>query len=282
MSHRIILVPLLHDAADPGALAVTGSLVGIGPSHVVGLHVRAAPGELVSSGANLPLAAVESLEEQDRQRASEARSRFARWRQANGLDLRTSPQQDAVSSADWHERVASVGAEIGRWGRVSDLIVLARSPRGYAAAGDEALHGALFDSGCPVLIVPGDPVDSRQSTVVIAWNDSREAARAVAAARPVLMRAERIIVFVAGDDEAMVRSADRLCDHLVWRGCRRPTQTVDPSRDVTAALLDLAQREGAGLIVMGAYTHSRLQQFVLGGTTTDMFRLCRIPVLMTH
>ncbi len=282
MSYRVILVPILHDAADAAALAVAKSLLELGPSHVVGVHVRMAPSDLIASADYMPLASLEMLDEHDRQRAAEARNRFATWRQANGLELRSSPQPDGGSSADWHEKLAPVGAEIGRLGRVSDLIVLARPPRSYSATADEALEGALFGSGRPVVIVPEEMAYPLQSTVVIGWNDSREAARAVAAAWPLLVRAERVVLFIGGGDAAIRDSADRLSDHLAWHGCKRPTVVADASRDVAVALLEVAGRERAGLIVMGAYTHSRLQQFVLGGTTTDMFRLCRIPLLMTH
>lgn len=283
MSYRVILVPILHDEADKAALAVTRTLIDAGRTHVVGLHVRVAPGNLVAGGdgSYMPVAILESLEEQDRERASAARNLFSQWRQACGLELSSSPQQAGASSADWHEVLCPVGVEIGRRGRAADLIVLARSPRGYSVATDGALEGALFTTGRPVVIVPEEPARP-PSTVVIAWNDSREAARAVASSWPLLARAERIVVFVGGDDEAMRRSADRLTDHLLWRGYVRPTLIVDPARDVAVSLLDVARREQAGLIVMGAYSHSRLQQYVLGGATTDMFRLCRIPLLLAH
>ena len=284
MSYRVVLVPVLHDPADKAGLAATKALLDIGRSHVIGLHVRVAPGNLITvgDGAYTPAVIIDSLEQHDRERAAAARNLFATWRKACGLDLASSPSNAAASSADWHEVLATVGLEIASRGRAADLIVLPRAPRGYSAAGDGALEAALFSTGRPVLIVPEEPARPLHSTVVIAWNDSRESARAVAASWPLLARAERIILFVGGKDEPMRRSADRLADHLMWRDYTRPTLIVDPARDVAGVLLDVAQRERAGCIVMGAYSHSRLQQYVLGGTTTDMFRLCRIPMLMAH
>lgn len=284
MSYRVILVPVLHDPADKAGLAATKALLDVGRSHVLGLHVRLAPGDLIAGGDGgyMPAVIIDSLEQRDRERASAARELFATWRKACGLDLAASPSNAVASSADWHEVLAAVGPEIGSRGRAADLIVLPRSPRGYSPSTDGALEAALFSTGRPVLIVPEAPARPLHSTVVIAWNDSREAARAVAASWPLLARAERIILFVGGEDESIRRSADRLADHLMWRGYVRPTLIVDPARDVAGILLDVAQREQAGCVVMGAYSHSRLQHYVLGGATTDMFRLCRFPMLMAH
>ncbi len=284
MSYRVILLPVLHDPADKAALAATKALLDIDRSHVVGLHVRVAPGSLIAGadGGYVPAVVIDDLEKQDRERAAAARALFAAWRKERGLELASAPPKDAASSADWHEVLAPVGSEIGRRGRAADLIVLARAPRGYSATTDGALEAALFSTGRPVLVVPEEPARPLQSTVVIAWNDSRESARAVAASWPLLARTERIILFVGGEDEPMRRSADHLADHLLWRGYARPTLIVDPTRDVAGVVLDIAQRERAGCVVMGAYSHSRLQQYVLGGATTDMFRLCRLPMLMAH
>ena len=132
-----------------------------------------------------------------------------------------------------------------------------------------------------LLLVPGPAPADPFSTVVIAWNDSREAAHAVAAAWSLIGRAKRIVIF-AGGDETLRRSAGQLAVHLAWRGYAPTTVVGEASTDAGSNLLALAGRERAGLIVMGAYSHSRLRHFVLGGMTSDVLRQATIPVLMAH
>jgi nucleotide-binding universal stress UspA family protein len=225
---------------------------------------------------------MEALEESGRANAAAARTAFRQWQEACGFETAASPGAQAKITTEWTEVEAPVSAEIGSRGRTADLIVLARSTREYAPATDEALHGALFDSGRPVLIVPGQSAVSPYDTVIVAWNDSREAAHAVAAAWSFIGRARRVIVFIGGDDEILRRSADRFAAHLAWRGYAAATIIGEASKDAGAGLLAIADREKAGLIVMGAYTHNRLRQFVFGGVTSHIFRNMTIPVLMAH
>lgn len=281
MSYRSILVPILHDAADSAALAVVAALLDIGDVHVTGLHARTAPGAMLSGRSRAFVSAdvLDKLEAAGRERAAAARELFETWRSGCGLAFRSSPGPGAASTAEWREVVGEVSAEIGRFGRASDLVVLARSSRRYSEDTDEALHGALFDTGRPVLIVPGKPAHEPLGTAIIAWNDSREAALAVSAAWPVLERAKRVVIYSGGEDEGLQASVRLLADHLAWRRCTSVSTIIAPSGGTGTDLLAAAHREGAGMIVMGAYSHSRLQQFVFGGVTSEIFSLSDIPVL---
>jgi nucleotide-binding universal stress UspA family protein len=286
MTYRVILVPMTGDPAEASALQVVRVITERMRCHVVGIHVRDPVGSSLSGvtldGAWMTPGIIESLEESWRASASAARDTFRRWQEAGGIESRTSPSPSAKVSAEWNEVRAPVPQEIAQQARVADLVVLARSARSYSADADRVLQGALFESGRPVLIVPGavgaDPLD----TVVIAWNDSRESAHAVAAAWSLIGRARRIIVFVGGEDDALRRSADRFVSHLAWRGYAPATVVGDPAREAGPALLAIAARENAGMIVMGAYTHSRLRQFVFGGVTSHVLAHTTIPVLMAH
>ena len=285
MAYRVILVPVMGDAADPAALALTQTIAGRLRAHVVGLHVRSPISIAVTGGmfegAYMTPDLLESLQEAGRTRAAAARDAFRRWQEAAGAEMSAAPGAAARLTAEWSDVEAPVSGEIGRQGRTADLVVLARSARGYTEGTDEALQGALFQSGRPVLLVPGPAPADPFSTVVIAWNDSRESAHAVAAAWSLIGRAKRIVIF-AGGDETRRRSAGRLAVHLAWRGYVPATVVGEASTDIGSSLLALAARENAGLIVMGAYSHSRLRHLVLGGATSDVLQHATIPVLMAH
>jgi nucleotide-binding universal stress UspA family protein len=286
MTYRVVLVPVLGDPADAAALAVTGTIMGQMRSHIVGLHVRSPISMAVTGsmfeGAYLSPDIITALEDSRQASAATARDGFRQWQEASGIEMAAAPGGPATLTAEWSEVEAAVSTEIGSRGRTADLIVLARSSREYSATTDDALHGALFYTGRPILLVSGPPPADLFGTAVIAWNDSREAAHATAAAWSLLGRARRIVIFIGGEDEALRRSADRLVTHLAWRGYAAATVVPDASGDAGAALLAVANRERAGLIVMGAYSHSRLRHFAFGGVTSHIFKNTTIPVLMAH
>jgi nucleotide-binding universal stress UspA family protein len=286
MAYRVVLVPVLGDPADQAALNTARALGERMHPHIVGLHVRTPLATLVSGSmfdaTPMPVEVITRLEEDGRAAAAAARDMFRKWQQASGIEAASTPARAARATAEWVDVEAPVADEIATRARTADLVVLGRASREYAAASDEALHGALFSSGRPTLIVPGEAPAGPFETVVIAWNDSRESAHAVAAAWSLIGRARRIVVFVGGPDEDRRRAADRFVQHLAWRGYAPATLASDASPDVGGALLAIAQREKAGLIVMGAYTHSRLRHFVFGGATSHVLAQTKFPVLMAH
>ena len=286
MAYRVVLVPVMGDPADQAALALTQAVIGRMRAHVVGLHVRnpirmAIPGGMFE-GAYMSPDILNAMQESGRASATAASERFRGWQQACAMELTSSPSPSAKLTAEWSAVEAPVWAEIGRRGRTADLIVLARSTRQYAPETDEALHGALFASGRPVLIVPGADHADPFGTVIIAWNDSREAAHAVAAAWSLIGRARRIVIFTGGGDETLRNAADGFAAHLAWRGYAPPSIVSDASTDAGNGLLAVAERQNAGLIVMGAYTRSRLRQLVFGGMTSYVLKHATVPLLMAH
>jgi nucleotide-binding universal stress UspA family protein len=287
MAYRIILVPLLGEAADQGALdaaRVIGS--SCSHAHIVGLHVRQPLVSLISGtmydAVPLPGTLIQKIEDDRATQVAAARNQFEAWRKAAAIGTATTPCGQAGLTCEWIEMEAPVAAEIALRARTADLVILPRAARDYALASDEGLHGALFDSGRPVLIVPDSVAPHRFDTVVIAWNDSREAAHAVAAAWSLIGRAKRTVIFTGGGNEASREAAQRLAQHLAWRGYGQAEVVAEASSDAGSSLLAVAARERADLIVMGAYTHSRLRHLAFGGVTTHVLKHCTVPVLMAH
>ncbi len=147
----------------------------------------------------------------------------------------------------------------------------------------------IMHSGRPVLLLPHASVRARQfDTVMLAWNGSREAARAASDAMPFLQAADQVHVVVWQDDGQMSTNADsRNDDQAFLHWLRRHGVTaemhveVEPV-DVTEAMLSRALTLRSDLIVMGAYGHSRMREWALGGATRGMLDRMMVPVLMSH
>lgn len=145
-----------------------------------------------------------------------------------------------------------------------------------------------LEAGVPLLIIPdtGD-VDVRFGRILVAWNGSREASRAVRDALPFLTQAEEVKIasVETGEDEtsAADQTAVDIGAHLDRHGVRSETLEVHGTdRDAGSLLLSAANEMGANLIVMGAYGHSRFRELVLGGATRHLIYHSTVPVLMSH
>ncbi len=203
---------------------------------------------------------------------------------------------------EWHGWLAGAGVA-GAW-RVAqgdtvqtvcqaaagyDLLVMERSQqRSDAPVGFGTVSRCVFGSDRPVLVVPDiATIDTVGSRAVVAWNGSRESALALAAAVPVLQRADDVLVIDGSEmyaDALAVLPPPGLADWLQRHGIRARIQALDagPSHAAGPLLLDAAHAHRADLLVMGAWSRSRLAQMVLGGTTRHLFMHGDLPMLVAH
>jgi nucleotide-binding universal stress UspA family protein len=177
----------------------------------------------------------------------------------------------------------------GVFARTADLVVLGRPEDiDRSTLDSELLEGAVMSGGRPCLVVPRwhepHPWGRR---ALVAWKGTPEASRAVSAAMPLLEKAETVRICVVnprgeteGEDE---RALGRLATHLMRHGVR-VGDTVTPRSAEAAfqAIAGEAESFGADLLVMGAFGHSRLRQWVFGGVTRGMLESANIPVLTAH
>jgi nucleotide-binding universal stress UspA family protein len=148
-----------------------------------------------------------------------------------------------------------------------------------------AIEAALFSSGRPVLVVPYIQSSGlRLDHVMVCWDGSRNAARAVADAMPFLRRAGSIeVVTVEDRDRRNQLIGAKIAEHLAHHGLKvelNPIVAVES--DVPDTILSHAADTSADLIVMGGYGHSRLREFVLGGATSGILSAMTVPTLMAH
>jgi nucleotide-binding universal stress UspA family protein len=166
------------------------------------------------------------------------------------------------------------------------LVVLGQDdPEGENAG---VLEAVLFDSGRPVLAIPfAGKFTTIGKRVLVGWNASREASRAVHDALPLLAKAESTTVFLANPKRGLGAHGDEpgadIARHLARHGLKVDVAkaAADDVSDSTL-LLNHASDMGADLLVMGAYGHSRLREFILGGVTRSLLREMTVPVLLSH
>jgi nucleotide-binding universal stress UspA family protein len=159
------------------------------------------------------------------------------------------------------------------------------APLASESAQRDLLVDMLFGAGSPLLLVPHEwRADSRVRLAIVAWDASRAAARAVHDALPLLRAAEAVeIACVQGEKDLGESALVELQQHLA-RHCKAVSAAILPHSGggVAAALREHARRRDAHLLVMGAYGHSRLREFVLGGATREMLTHIATPTLMSH
>jgi nucleotide-binding universal stress UspA family protein len=214
--------------------------------------------------------------------AARARGHFEAWHAQCKLPLRDRGTAVLGPSTAWREITGYEDVIIARAGRLCDLIVVARKGARASTFSAMALETALFETGRPVLMVPAGTPANLFHRPLIAWNGSREAARAVGLALPFLTECEGgVEVFAAGESKHHGDS-DELLRYLSWHGIVGEPIAPDEARATGVSLLARAEAHHNGLIVMGAYTHGHYRQFLFGGMTRHVMEHATIPVLFAH
>ena len=171
--------------------------------------------------------------------------------------------------------------ELARRGLLFDLLILPQpwaEKDGLSASGLEA---ALFEVGGPVLVVPNVFSGAVGNNVLVTWNGRREAARAITAALPILQRAKQVTV-VSIEESARTADPAQAAGRLALHHIEAEAHRIPGDRPAGESLLQEVEERQADLVVMGAYGHSRLRQFVVGGVTRRLLAEARIPLLMAH
>jgi nucleotide-binding universal stress UspA family protein len=293
MSYKVILAVISGHAGDNAVLETTRTLAVKFGAHIDVLHVRADPYMLPYLEAGVAPSVTASLlaavDNQIQARRNMAWDSFVHWRDAAKLVEAEPPSPDPHRpTVRWIERKGNEG-EIAAQGRFADLIVLGQPSREQENVTTAFLEGvfesALFGTPRPVLVVPA-AYDGRSfltGPAAIAWNGSLEADRALGAALPFIAQAGAAVVFIGEEPGRRVPDIAGLKVFLRRHGiAARIVEAKVKGAEVGAYLLNGARDIGAGALVMGAYTHSRLREFVLGGATNHISAHAPIPVLMAH
>ncbi len=176
-------------------------------------------------------------------------------------------------------------AEIRLRSRCYDLTVLDR-PEGAMEHKEALFEEVLFNSGRPVLVAsPAKPAIERIGTMLVAWDGSIHATRALASALGLFPEIAKAHVVVVTGEKSLADSVPgtAIKAHLRRHGIETMVHNVPVDQDGAAVTIDSqAQELGADLIVMGGFGRSRFREFVLGGVTRELSRKARTPVLFNH
>ena len=171
------------------------------------------------------------------------------------------------------------------YARLHDLTIVPVSERDHV--GNWYAEAIIFGSGHPTLVLPEarKRADFTLSTIIVAWDFGRPAARAVADALPLLEKAKRVFVLTVTNEKAMdsKRSGAELAKHLARHGVNVTLDIVDSGgRSIGEAIESHVASRNGDLVVMGAYGHSRLREFILGGATRSMLARPPVPIFFSH
>jgi len=281
MSYKDLLVVLDSETASRGRMNLAAALAERFAAHLVGLYPLPVPEAPRHFGYYDPAQLdpfFRELREQSRELSDREREAFEHAASLRGL------------SAEWRAVDAGAESDPALHARYVDLTILGQldPDRGDADLIRPRPEHVTLASGRPILVVPyAGHFETIGRRVLIGWNATREATRAVNDAMPLLTAADVVTVLTIDaregpDAHGELPGADislHLARHGVKATIERTVSAGIPAGDV---LLSRAADLGADLLVIGAYGHSRVRELLLGGATRSILRSMTLPVLMSH
>mgnify|MGYP006287572393 CR=1 FL=1 len=282
-----IIAPVRGDGKGEHVLSHAIALARVFDAHVEALHCRARSSDFMPFGVVVPRALKRQIEGSmaDLAQSEEAHMRklFSELAERESLEIvedGTTPPRDRPTLG-WREEAGRQADVLGVSGRLADLIVVPR-PDHEMSLGFNTLYAAVMQTGRPVVMCPDRAcMNGLPGHVALAWNGSMEAARAVAIGIDLLQRAERVTVLTVGDT-AEGAAPERLVDYLALRGITAEVRRLPERRGVGAELLAGMQSAGADMGLMGAYSHSRGRETLLGGASQHVVDHAQLPVVLVH
>jgi nucleotide-binding universal stress UspA family protein len=253
-------------------------LASAGRAQLIGLFTNQLPDLTVAMPMDGGAAAIQILTELQDQAMRDGDAK-AKWLKQRWADLQVPSELRRLD-----ESFGVLTGKVVKQARCADLFIATR-PYGEAksAAWPDLVEAVLFGSGRAMLLVP--PGQHRQGpfeTVLVAWNGSRESARALREGLGFIEQASRTVVLVVDPPTDGMPCAD-LKAHLAHHNVVAEVVTAgSEDRPIAEIILEEARRISADLVIMGAYGHTRLREQVFGGATRDMLTTSESPILVAH
>ena len=270
-----LMVHLELGRSNAGRLRVAADIAQRFRAEVVGI-AACRPMNMTFSDGYVPAEIIDQDRERIEKETTEAETEFR------------SSLQGRVTKVEWRSVVtfSSLSDYITCEARSADLVVTGVTPGRFLDNSRTVNLGDLImQLGRPILMVPPAPDILKLDRVVVGWKDTREARRAVSDALPVLKAAAQVtVVEIAGEDElAAARShVEDVVDWLERHGVRAKALTLTSTGNDSTQLNAIAHERGANLIVAGAYGHSRLREWALGGVTRALLGSASRCSLLSH
>jgi nucleotide-binding universal stress UspA family protein len=246
-------------------------------AHLTGIAFVYDPIVPVSGTGYIPAEVIESQEADNEAAAKAAIKKFTEVTRRTGI----SADPLTISAS-----LAGAGDKFAQMARCFDLAIVGQAQPETSTLEEIIGETTLFDSGRPMIMVPYiQRAPLKLDNVMVCWDGSRPAARAIGDAMPLLVKSGRVEVVIVTNERGKqdeIEGAD-MGQHLARHGVKVDVHRISEGDiDVADALLSHAADSGTDFMVMGGYGHSRLREFVLGGVTHSIFRSMTIPALMSH
>ena len=271
----VVNLSVREDGGNVGDFAV--SVAEALDAHIAGIAFVFDPIVPVSGTGYIPAEVIDTQLADNQAAAKAAIDRFAAATSRAGLSAE--PVTLAASAA-------GAGDQFARIARRFDLAIIGQAEPEGGTVEELIVESALFESGRPVIVVPyiqKGPL--KLDRVMVCWDGSRQAARAIADAMPILEKAGKVELVIVTNERGKqdeIEGAD-IGQHLARHGLTVDVKRIsDGNIDVADALLSHVADSGTDFIVMGGYGHSRLREFVLGGVTHSILQSMTAPVLLSH
>lgn len=293
MAMRKIMVPFLNENTATAAFGAGAVFAHRFKAHLDVIHLRQRLPPVLPGNAYYPIAAThveenyEALTAAADKQAKQLKALYESLCSECDISFVSEAEHtdDKGATAAWADLDANISYDLANRACVSDMALLAKSGEGVHRNEFETIEEIIFQSGRAVMLVDsGNPVERFPETVMIAWNGGREAARALTSALPILQQSKLVIVGSAGDVPAALASPEHVASYLRLHGVHATHINIELSKSVDPEeeFLMQAKINNADLIVMGAYSHNRWREVILGGFTRHMLRHSSIPLLMAH
>lgn len=287
MAVRKLLVPLAGVDADDVAIATAAEVAKLWRAHVLAVHFYT-PSSTITAGPDVfPIGMIDHVVDVDEaQRAEQlqaAQQRFSRIADHYGLLLGPGVRGAGSATAEFVVSTGRPDEVVAQMARLADMTVVPHLDLDRDSVFADALHAALFDSGRPVLVAPHRQPQTIGRRICVAWNGTAESASGVQAVLPWLKQAEAVRVLTATGYQRRGPEAAELATYLALHEVRAEVVVFPPVQgSVGLGLLEAAGAFRADLLAMGAYSHPRWRQVILGGVTRSVLEKAILPVLMSR
>jgi nucleotide-binding universal stress UspA family protein len=288
MTIRTILVPVRGDGKGEGVLDCALAVGRRFNAHLSVVHCRPRPEDMLPYGVFVPTSFREQIASSATTMANEEEGRVKALFETycSRHDLAVVDGSAAAPgdrpSASWSEATGKQAEIVAVRGRLADLIAVAQ-PDTKLNLGRNTLEAALLETGRLVLMCPPAGAGSVCRHVAIGWDGHAEAARALAAAMPILVAADHITVLAGETGRHVELGPEEVRAYLARHDAHAEVRSFRArATEVAQGLLGAVIEAGADVLLIGAYGHSRRRELVMGGVTQHIIEHADLPVLMIH
>ena len=268
---KTILVPIGHDKGAEERVAAAANLANKYDAHVKALHVLTPAGDMFKS---MPTHAytVESFNRYEadlKEEAEKYRAKYEKQLEAAGVRY------------DWCQQQGNMLNYLNIHSRAADLTVLSQKTESYDDI-MSVMHDFIIESGMPAIVIPEGGGSESYNSVLVAWDGSKQSAKAVHDALPILKEADKVTVLSIVEKAKETLPEADICVKLSRHGVNAEALTVAESMSVAEQVVASAGNVNADLIVSGAWGHRRLREIIFGGVTKELLSNQRYAIYLAH